>query len=55
MHKVLSEKIVVNVFGKKELTAGFKFVYTDFVVLFPYLFGGRLFLCSCELCRKYIS
>ena len=57
---VISDIVVVNDFGKKEITAGFqhKFVYTDFIVLFtqcsPYSLGGRLFLCPCELSRKDI-
>ena len=46
----MSDIVVVNDFGKKELAAGFwlKLIYTDLVILFtqcsPYSLGGRLFL-----------
>ena len=58
LHKVISDIVVVNDFGQKELTAGSyrKFVPTDCVVLFtqcsPYSLGGRLFFARASLAEK---
>ena len=57
---VISDTVVVNVFGKKELTAGSdcKLAYTEFIVLFTqcslYSLGGRHIFGSCILSRKDI-
>ena len=57
---VISDTIVVNVFDKKELTAGSwrKLVYTEFIVLFTQCslnsLGGRHSFSLCVLSRKDI-